>query len=99
LSYLSDIYYDLIDESGSHKISNEILDVLIALDYEIIDEKFKVIVNGPTVSVYVEIDHQARDVWLEYDKIVNMDQKESSNGPRHFFNAYRSIFYSFVINV
>ncbi len=99
LSLLSDIYYDKISESSSQRLSDEILDAMIALNYEIVDEKFKVIENGPTVSVFIEINQESRDVWLKYDKIVNMDQKESSNRLRGFFKANRSIFYSYVINV
>ena len=72
---------------------------MIALDYETIDEKFQVIENGPTISVFIEINQKSRDVWLEYDKIVNMDQRDSSNRLRGFFKSYRSIFYNYVINV
>ncbi len=39
------------------------------------------------------------EIWVEYDKIVNSNQKESSRKLRGFFIIYRSVFYSYVINI
>jgi CRISPR-associated endonuclease/helicase Cas3 len=98
LSKMSDMYYDKISEAGS-KLSNEILDAMVALRYDIIDEKFKVIDNEPTSSVFIELNKESMETWLKYDNIVNSNQQESSGKLRGFFKTYRSIFYSYVINI
>ena len=103
ISELTDIYYKKVAESGSKKESAEILDAINRLDYQLIEEKFQVIENEPTVSVFVEIDEEAAKLWKQYNRIVkeitsSSSSSLSSSNLRRFFLANRSKFYSYVIN-
>jgi CRISPR-associated endonuclease/helicase Cas3 len=69
ISELVDIYYQKVNEAGSRQKSLEILTAINELNYEEIEKKFKVIEEEPTVSVFVEIDKEAEDVWTEYRNI------------------------------
>jgi CRISPR-associated endonuclease/helicase Cas3 len=100
ISQLADIYYKKVAESGNRKASAEVLDSIKKLDYDSIEEKFQVIENEPTVSVFVEVDKEAERIWKQYSNTVKSSSSyASSSNLRKFFLANRSKFYSYVINV
>jgi CRISPR-associated endonuclease/helicase Cas3 len=67
------------------------------LNYDNLD--FKVIEDEPSVSIFLEINEEAENVWQEYQAIVKMiDVAEKRKRLRSFFRAKRHIFYSFVIS-
>lgn len=101
---LADIYYQKVAEGGIKKVSAEILDAINKLSYDIIEEKFHVIENEPTISIFVEIDEEGEGIWKQYKSAVHektIDQN-NKNRPqsslRRFFLANKSKFYSYVIN-
>ena len=104
LSEIADIYYQKVAEGGIKKLSTEILDAINRLNYDTIEEKFQVIENEPTVSIFVELNQESEDLWKQYQSAVhekNIDQnhnKMRSSSLRNFFLANRSKFYSYVIN-
>lgn len=95
ITKLVDMYYQKVVESGNKKKSNNILDAMKKLDYELIDKEFKVIEEEPNVSIFVEINEEAADLWKQYDETV---AEESSSKLREFFRTNRERFYSYVIN-
>lgn len=86
-------YYEKVAESRNTKESIEFLEAMYSLDYEIID-KFKVIPDEPTVSVFVEINEGAHRLWTQYTKALESGGREI----RQFFLANREHFYDYVIN-
>ena len=99
LSDLINTYYEKVKESGSQKISTEIIDYIKKLDYENIEKNFKVIEDQPKVSVYIEIDENAASIWKEYKSIINDDSNnEQKRKIRQFFLKKRDIFYSYIVN-
>jgi CRISPR-associated endonuclease/helicase Cas3 len=100
ISQLADIYYQKVVEGGSRKVSTEILDAIHKMSYDVIEE-FKVIENEPTVSIFVEIDKEAEDIWKEYKNAVCSSINSKKRGTevlRKFFLANRNKFYRYIIN-
>ena len=96
---LINVYYEKVKESGSQKISKEILDYMSELDYENIEKNFKVIEDQPRVSIFIEINEQSENIWKEYQSISNNSSPEDQRIKiRQFFLKKRDIFYSYVIN-
>ena len=99
LSELVDIYYKKVKEGGSQKASKEILNYIQHLDYENIEKNFKVLEDEPSVSVFIEIDEKAENIWNEYEIVINNQiPEEKKKKKRIFFLNNRNIFYSYVIN-
>ena len=100
ISKLVEIYYHKIKESGTSTISKEIITNIIELNYESIEKNFKLIEDQPTVSVFIEINEKAENVWKEYKSIVSSSSAEDDRrrNLRQFFLKKRDIFYSFIVN-
>lgn len=95
ISKLADIYYQKVVEGGSKRKSNKILDAMKKLDYGCIDEEFKVIENEPTISIFVEANDEAANLWKQYHETI---VEGSPFKLKEFFRTNRETFYSYVIN-
>jgi CRISPR-associated endonuclease/helicase Cas3 len=97
LSELVDIYYHKVKEGGSKQASIDVLKEMKKLNYDDLD--FKVIEDEPNLSIFLEINKEAEDVWQEYQVIAKMmDVKEKGKRLKSFFHAKRHIFYNYVIS-
>lgn len=95
VSTLADVYYRKVAEGGATRKSKEILDAMKKLDYDYIDDNFKVIEEEPNVSIFVEVDKQAAALWNKYEEMFKNDK---SSRIREFFRVNREQFYSYVVN-
>jgi CRISPR-associated endonuclease/helicase Cas3 len=95
VSRLADVYYKKVVEGGNTEKSKKILDAMRRLEYDYIDENFKVIEEEPNVSVYIEINQEAADLWKQYDELA---EKGPSSTIKEFFRVNRERFYSYVVN-
>lgn len=95
VSKLAAIYYQKVAEGGATKKSREILDAMKKLDYDYIDDNFKVIEEEPNVSIFIEIDRQAAALWNKYNEVIKTGKASEI---REFFRANREQFYGYVVN-
>lgn len=95
ISKLADVYYQKIVEGGTTERSKEILDAMKKLDYDYVDDNFKVIEEEPNVSIFIEIDRKAASLWKQYDEIIKEGKPARI---REFFRTNRERFYSYVVN-
>jgi hypothetical protein len=99
ISKLADIYYQKVAEGGSKKLSMNILDAISKLDYDVIEKEFEVIEDEPKVSVFIEIDNRAEEIWRQYKDISNKDSpEEQKRNLRNFLRDKRTTFYNYIIN-
>ncbi len=94
---LADAYYRNVVEGASTKESEEILNAMQNLDYDLIREKFHVIEDEPSASVFVEIDKDASNLWKQYVELLQ--SRKSSKDIRAFFLENRASFYGYVVNI
>lgn len=67
------------------------------LNYD--DLKFKVVEDEPSISIFIEINDEAENVWQEYQAIIQMiDVTQKGKRLRSFFRVKRHIFYNYVIS-
>ena len=95
---LIETYYEKVVVSGSTKTSRELIDALNKLDYEEIKEKFKLIEDEPSASIFVEVDKDAEDIWKDYATEAQKAVQNQASKLRTFFRAKRDEFYKYVIN-
>jgi CRISPR-associated endonuclease/helicase Cas3 len=89
-------YYQAIREGSSQQESKKLLEALRTLDYERLD-RFRLIDEQPSSSVYVEVDEKASRIWNRYIRML--ESKKTSLEKKEEFLRMRADFYSYVINV
>lgn len=63
------------------------------------DLKFKVVEDEPSISIFIEINDEAENVWKEYQAITKItDVAQKGKRLRSFFRVKRHIFYNYVIS-
>jgi CRISPR-associated endonuclease/helicase Cas3 len=95
ISKLADVYYKKVTEGGSTEKSNKILDAMRKLEYDVIDENFEVIKEEPNISVFVEVNQEAADLWRQYEELIDKGKASIVN---EFFRLNRERFYSYIVN-
>lgn len=93
---LTNMYYKKITEEKNSKKSGDIINYIKNLDYDQIQEKFKVIEEEDTVSIFIEINEEAADIWKKFKTLS--ENSKSFFDLKHFLRMNRSKFYSFIIN-
>lgn len=97
LSDLVNIYYHKVKKGGSKQASNDVLTEMKKLNYD--DLKFKVVEDEPSISIFIEINDEAENVWQEYQAIIKIvDVVQKGKRLRSFFRVKRHIFYNYVIS-
>lgn len=89
-------YYEETRSGLSDEPSTRIINGLNSLDYKILDN-FKVIEEAPSLSVFVEWNDEAKEVWAKYKEIRESNAERIQKWKE--FLEIRNKFYSYVINV
>ena len=92
---LSSVYYQKVRAGKSDLESDKLLNTICQLDYQGL-ENFRLIEDQDSVSVYVEINQEAKDIWLKY--VALMDESSGLQAKEKFLQIRQS-FYNYVINV
>jgi len=96
LSKLAQEYYRAVQEGSTDLVSRELLEGLAKLDYHKL-QKFKLIDDQPSISVYVEVDENASQTWARYLKICESETESVER--KAAFLKMRQDFYNYVINI
>jgi CRISPR-associated endonuclease/helicase Cas3 len=72
LLFLIDRYFKIINEKKSNNLSNELLMNIKSLNYEFINNKFKLIEEVPSELIYIEIDNKSSMILNEMKNILNI---------------------------
>ncbi|MCS7213074.1 MAG: CRISPR-associated helicase Cas3' [Candidatus Calescibacterium sp.] len=98
-------YFDMVNQRKSNNISRQLLDSIKQLRYDGEAEKmpissFKLIEDErfPKISVFVEINREAKSVWEDYKKIWENNNLKPFEKMKEF-EKIKSKFYDFVISV
>jgi len=93
---LIDEYYRLIKKHSSKDTSREIIDAINELQYENVEEKFKLIEEKPSFLMFIEIDERAKELLSHFRELINIkDRFERKNE----FLKMKSEFYQYVLSV
>lgn len=89
-------YYQALQKGSSDLKSRDLLRALGELDYEKLGQ-FKLIDDEPSLSVYIEVDEKASQIWKRYVTII--ESEEDIWQRKEKFLRMRGEFYNYVVNV
>ncbi|SDN71988.1 CRISPR-associated helicase, Cas3 family [Desulfonauticus submarinus] len=89
-------YYCKIKENSSTNFSNEILIAMKNLNYEEVSNKFKLIDEIPSFSMFFEIDERAKKLLKIFKEIMNINDRYERKSE---FLKIKSDFYRYVLSV
>lgn len=92
---LSSAYYQKVRMGASESKSKKLLESMHRLDYQGLAD-FRLIDDQDSASVYVELDHEAENIWQEYEAILD---KFNGLQAKEEFLRIRQSFYDYVVNV
>jgi CRISPR-associated endonuclease/helicase Cas3 len=92
---LSSAYYQKVRMGASELESAKLLESMHRLDYQGL-ANFKLIDDQDSVSIFVEIDKEAEDIWQRYEAILN--RSEGLQAKEEFLQIRQS-FYDYIVNV
>jgi CRISPR-associated endonuclease/helicase Cas3 len=92
---LSLAYYQKVRMGASPLESNKLLGYMRQLDYQGL-ANFRLIEDQDSVSVYVELNQEAEDIWQRYEMLTN---RFAGLQAKEEFLRIRQIFYNYVVNV
>lgn len=95
-TYLSSVYYQKVRAGQSDLKSDKLLNAIAQLDYLCLEKDFQLIEEQDSVSVFLEIDQKAKDIWSKY--VALMDESSGLQAKEKFLQI-RQAFYNYVINV
>jgi CRISPR-associated endonuclease/helicase Cas3 len=89
-------YFEKVRKDMSEKESKDLIEAILKLNFKDVANNFKLIDSKDKVSVFIEVDEQAKNIWNEYKKIMKQDNPLIR---REMFNNIKKDFYDNVINI
>lgn len=93
---ISDNYFKELKSNLSGNKSRELEKMMLYLDFENIDKNFQLIENQDKISVFIEVDKKAQEVWKNYKEYKSIDDVFKR---RNMIESIKGEFYQYVISV
>lgn len=93
---ISDKYFCELNENKSDKISDELSNYIYQLEFEIVEEKFKLIDEQDKIQLFIELDDEATIIWDSYKGYLNIKNPFER---RNKLESIKGEFYKYVISV
>lgn len=93
---ISDMYFKELKSNLGNKDSDKLVKLIHELEFEKVNDEFRLIESQDKVQLFIEIDDKAKEVWskyLEYKKIEDIKAR------RNKLESIKVDFYNYVISV